>query len=456
MADCKRRCVDVADRLGDLPDSLLQVIISLLGFRQAVQTGVLSRRWRNLWRGVPVVDIDEREFAGDGQTWDRFEDFVDHALTSIPPGTRLDAFRLHVVSCDTATSSRWIRRGLRHLPVAVSIHGTNAGHSLVSWKPHVSSPPPNPFSYAAADGLWQQRGMSACAAGFTSRLTTLRLVGASISFGFFQHLGRYCPTLQELHAERCMMHLLSLASPVLRRLTVIAPLSALTAAVVPGLEAPRLASLRLDIMYGGESSFEFIAGLGLAPRYHLPALTEASLRLTDMAADVHLPAHQAWENQKLKFLESMSGFLALLNNVVSLHLHGFITMALLQKESQEFPVLNNLTNLHLEECDVGVNYQVLTSILRNTPNLEKLALHRCTFEAPPITTNRRKETASSECHGSTTPTVFWCKKLKSIEIKCTKEDETHMARVLSEISKGMAPEQWERVKTSDTMLHDDG
>ena len=55
-----------------------------------------------------------------------------------------------------------------------------------------------------------------------------------------------------------------------------------------------------------------------------------------------------------------------------------VFQALLQKESQEFPVLNNLTNLHLEECDVGVNYQVLTSILRNTPNMEKLALHRCT------------------------------------------------------------------------------
>nr|XP_020189044.1 MEIOTIC F-BOX protein MOF-like [Aegilops tauschii subsp. strangulata] len=463
MADCiasKRRCADVADgadRLGDLPDSLLQVIISLLGFRQAVQTGVLSRRWKNLWRGMPVVDIDEREFAGDGQTWDRFEDFVDHALTSIPPGTQLDAFRLHVVSCDTATSSRWIRRGLRHLPAAVSIHGTNAGHSLVCWNPHVSSPPRNPFRfrYAAADGLWQQRGMSACAAGFTRRLTTLRLVGAGISRGFFEELGRNCPALEELHAERCLMHMLSLASPVLRRLAVISPVSARMVTVVPGLEAPRLTSLRLDIMYGGEITYGLETGVGPAPQYHLPALTEASLRLTDTSANVHLPDHQAWdwENRKLiaMFLDSMCGFLARLTNIVSLHLHGFIAMALLQKESQEFPVLNNLRNLHLEECDVGLSYQVLTSILRNTPNLEKLALHWCTFEAPPIM-NRRKEMASSKLHGSTTPAVFWCKKLKSMDIKCRKEDETHMARVLSEISKGMAPEQWERVKTSDTIV----
>lgn len=66
--------------------------------------------------------------------------------------------------------------------------------------------------------------------------------------------------------------------------------------------------------------------------------------------------------------------------------------------------------------------------------------------------NRRKEMISSKHHGSTTPAAFWCKKFKSIEIKRGKEDEAHMARVLSEISKGMSPEQWERVKTLDTIV----
>lgn len=135
-----------------LPDCLLHVIISSIWSLQAVQTSVLSRRWRNLWRGVPVVDIEEREFAGDGQTWKSFEDFANYTLTSILPGTRLDAFRLHLArgSWGGATSSRWIRRGLRHLLAAVNIHATEESQAC----------------YAANAGLWQLRGLSVCAAGF--------------------------------------------------------------------------------------------------------------------------------------------------------------------------------------------------------------------------------------------------------------------------------------------------
>ena len=96
MDSSKRRRVDVTDRLGDLPDCLLHVIISSLGSQQAVQTSVLSRWWRHLWRDVPCATIDEREFAGD--QWERFEDFADRLLTSIPPKTQLDAFRLHMVT----------------------------------------------------------------------------------------------------------------------------------------------------------------------------------------------------------------------------------------------------------------------------------------------------------------------------------------------------------------------
>ncbi|CAL4986886.1 unnamed protein product [Urochloa decumbens] len=50
------------DLLSALPDSLLHVIMSSLKARQAVQTCVLSTRWRDLWRSVPCLDIDLAEF----------------------------------------------------------------------------------------------------------------------------------------------------------------------------------------------------------------------------------------------------------------------------------------------------------------------------------------------------------------------------------------------------------
>jgi hypothetical protein len=51
---------------------------------------------------------------------------------------------------------------------------------------------------------------------------------------------------------------------------------------------------------------------------------------------------------------------------------------LLEEESEEFPTLHNLKALLLEGCDLGVKLQALTSILWNTPNLEKLELDNCT------------------------------------------------------------------------------
>ncbi|CAD6341488.1 unnamed protein product [Miscanthus lutarioriparius] len=50
------------DRLSSLPDCLLHTIMSFLQARQAVQTCMLSTRWRHLWRSVPCLDIDFDEF----------------------------------------------------------------------------------------------------------------------------------------------------------------------------------------------------------------------------------------------------------------------------------------------------------------------------------------------------------------------------------------------------------
>jgi hypothetical protein len=186
QSSSKRRRADAADRLGDLPDCLLHGIISFLGSRQAVQTSVLSRRWRHLWRDVPCVAIDEREFTGDN--WELFEDFADHMLTSIPLETQLDAFSLHLVTGSLRysygnhykTADRWIRRGLRHFPAAVDIR---AAHGIaVRWQPHRSDS-------SVARQQPDLSVMGSCATGFTRRLKTLRLIGVKLTDGFFRDLG---------------------------------------------------------------------------------------------------------------------------------------------------------------------------------------------------------------------------------------------------------------------------
>lgn len=49
---------DKSDRISDLPDEMLQHILSFLGTRKAVQTSLLSKRWVNLWASLPCINID--------------------------------------------------------------------------------------------------------------------------------------------------------------------------------------------------------------------------------------------------------------------------------------------------------------------------------------------------------------------------------------------------------------
>jgi hypothetical protein len=116
--------------------------MSFMKARQAVQTCVLSTRWRHLWRSVPCLDIDFDEFKktavasygksgsyniphGDGdrdrdrdRDWEDFEDFAVN-LMHRRNIAQLDSFRLHIVGdrapefVDTQTAG-WLRRALKY------------------------------------------------------------------------------------------------------------------------------------------------------------------------------------------------------------------------------------------------------------------------------------------------------------------------------------------------------
>ncbi|PVH35342.1 hypothetical protein PAHAL_7G157800 [Panicum hallii] len=53
---------EAPDRFSALPDELLRRVLSFLPSRQAVQTTVLSERWIDLWRLMPAIDLNIREF----------------------------------------------------------------------------------------------------------------------------------------------------------------------------------------------------------------------------------------------------------------------------------------------------------------------------------------------------------------------------------------------------------
>jgi hypothetical protein len=79
------------DRLSDLPDCcvLLYILSTYLDSKKSVQTCILSKRWKNLWRRLPVLSIDSFEFT----TVEGFTKFTSQFLSLRDASTAL-----HVLS----------------------------------------------------------------------------------------------------------------------------------------------------------------------------------------------------------------------------------------------------------------------------------------------------------------------------------------------------------------------
>jgi hypothetical protein len=63
-----------ADRISALPDAILQHVLSFLQAREAVRSCVLARRWRYLWKSIPVLRLTGRSPAKE------FREFMDYLL----------------------------------------------------------------------------------------------------------------------------------------------------------------------------------------------------------------------------------------------------------------------------------------------------------------------------------------------------------------------------------------
>ncbi|KAJ0816129.1 putative F-box domain-containing protein [Helianthus annuus] len=75
MGDRKRVNVE-GDRLSSLPDDLIHKILSFVGIKLAVETSVLSSRWRYIWTSMPCLNFSTIDF----HTLPKFSTFVKHVL----------------------------------------------------------------------------------------------------------------------------------------------------------------------------------------------------------------------------------------------------------------------------------------------------------------------------------------------------------------------------------------
>ncbi|XP_019100975.1 PREDICTED: F-box/LRR-repeat protein At3g58980-like [Camelina sativa] len=116
------------DRISDLPDELIRLIVSFLAAKDAASLLVTSRRFRNLYTIIPDLAFDDTsKFQG------TFTDFVSEALARLETTTLIRRFSLKSESdLDPDRINHWLRDVLNHRGVMVlemGIYGDN-GYTL--------------------------------------------------------------------------------------------------------------------------------------------------------------------------------------------------------------------------------------------------------------------------------------------------------------------------------------
>jgi hypothetical protein len=219
------------DRLGDLPDALLHVILSFLPAVQVVRTSVLSRRWRDLWRSTPCINIDDAEHDfltstrrnrhGPAENWRKLENFTTNLLLFRINDTSLDKFRLSAChwpddELRRRDIDRWVRRGIRYRPQVLEII--------------ISASPAAPFPHM---------GATSC------RLKRLQIHYMYLDDQFGRLLFSGCPVLEDLALSMCRNDFREFKSRTLKKLAIDRCVNLTGDPVV--IAAPSATYLRLSI-----------------------------------------------------------------------------------------------------------------------------------------------------------------------------------------------------------------
>ncbi|CAN6228212.1 unnamed protein product [Urochloa humidicola] len=396
---------DNRDRLSALPDSLLLEIMSHMKARQVVQTCVLSTRWRHLWRSMPCLDVDQKEFKAPGavtyaddESWEKFEDFMDILLS---PGNvsiaSLDTLRIDTSSFSRGKgrpASRWIRRGIKY--------------------PHAQEPS-------------VQRGTLSYNNSW--RLKRLHLSDLDLCNLFAEHVRTRCQCLDDLELQGCACDFQGITSDSLKNLVLkCCTLSGLHEIVTPALKnliinsgsniidrpfvivAPALVS-----MFLGVAPFTFDGGLSLC---EMPSLAKATvhLQLDNKIVD------------RFKILGSQ------VSNVITTLVVLVFKKMELGEGSTTFIQFNNLRTLVLNRCDLSDDFQILGHFLCNSPNLERLTLRLCKYSGD----TKKKKGSSKLKNAESTPCPnlvdVQCKNLKLTEIIYKEDDIRQLIDLLMRIS----------------------
>lgn len=367
------RVAGAVGTIDSLPDDVLLRVMSHLNACHAVQTCVLSRRWRDLWRSVPRINASYEEFEDMADTDQEcealFKKFVNRLLMLRNP-VALDEFRLcyslangssfAALDADSADANLWIGHALQCNARSVKVVNRIEPLQL------------NP-------------------AVFTSKyLKRLRLYSADLIPGFFRQLQTGCLVLDDLFLCDCTIMDTEISSQTLKVLTIDNDCR-FSFDHPTSISIPSLISLRLN----------HPAGARVPLLKNMASLVMASVSLdTFYINDIHVDGIQ-------QLLRSLSG-------VTSLKFYYMGKQLNMEKNYGWCPKFCNLINLTLGECCLDPDLYALIVFLQNSPRLEKLTLK--------LAQHLQNLDTSARIIGELEERSFTCEQLEIVEIICSEDD----------------------------------
>ncbi|XP_052133994.1 F-box/LRR-repeat protein At4g14103-like [Oryza glaberrima] len=336
-------------------------IMSFLDSRQAVQMCVLSQRWRNLWRSMPGINIDCKEFEVTDKAV--FIEFVNRLLKLRDPVAPISKFSLWYSmtgsGCDTVKkdTGRWISNALQKQAWAVEIYVE--------------------MFYGYLKPLVLDHSV------FTS--TYLQIIWFSnviLDDGFFKQLEAGCPALEDLFLDECFISDVEISSQTLKVLTI--KRADFSTDPKTSISTPSATSLTLS---------DPICGIFV---------------LKDMASVVTASVKPTFMPLR-KCITGLHQYLLTLSGVKNLEFFYPLTI---EDNLQWCPKFNNLVNLTLGEWCLHANFYALIVFIENSPRLEKLALKLYEFG------QRTSKRTIVELNDR----LFTCGHLKIVEVICFKND----------------------------------
>ncbi|XP_024011220.1 F-box/FBD/LRR-repeat protein At1g51370 [Eutrema salsugineum] len=323
------------DRISQLPDHLIYEILYYLTTNDAVRTSVLSTRWTSLWKCVPGLDLDYREFSSFNALLSFFNSLFDIRRES----SWIRKFQLHMnvdfVDAAGDDVSLWIDFLTRHNIQHLDLHFGNAYFYL-------SVPTKRPLSIYTCKTLLH-----------------LRLFGANLANAEFVSL----PCLKTIHLEyvivpnEATLEKLISGSPVLEDLTIITcrfnkPLSDVLQVRSQTLKRIHTDLSATQVVIDDAPLLQFL-------RVHEVNFTKCSFKIIcpGFSAKVHIDAH---------FRRAFDPWIYL----YPIFLFVFLGTYYKYSKVEPLPQFSCMSRLCVSLCVCGLRW--LPTFLESAPNLKSL------------------------------------------------------------------------------------